>query len=182
MSRKLSIAVGAIVIVVLLMVAVGVMATDHSNPPVTYEINWDSPKTEALARTACYDCHSNETVWPWYSYIAPFSLFTGKHVVDGRQKLNFSTGRGVEAREMIQQIQRGTMPETSYILFHPEANLSQADKDALIAGLEATFPGGRGEGEGFNNRNGANSQPSATLTVPNAASIGSQPGSDSDND
>ena len=51
---------------------------DHSNPPVTAEPNWDSPETRALFKRACFDCHSNETVWPWYAYVAPFSWWTIK--------------------------------------------------------------------------------------------------------
>ena len=109
-------------------------------------------------------------------------MLTGNHVVDGRKKLNFSTGHGLNGREMVEQIQRGTMPETSYLLMHPAANLSQADRDALIAGLEATFPGGRGERDGFNNRDGGNALPSATLTAPNDTSTVIPPASDGDTD
>lgn len=62
----------------------------RSNPPVTREVQWDSTQIRALAQRACFDCHSNETVWPWYSYIAPISLRVADHVQEGRQKLNFS--------------------------------------------------------------------------------------------
>lgn len=67
------------------------------NPPVTYTVQWDSPETEALVRQACYDCHSNETAWLWYLYIAPVSWLVAKDVREGCAAMNFSTGREVES-------------------------------------------------------------------------------------
>ena len=53
---------------------------DHTNPPVVAEPAWDSPETRAFAVTACFDCHSNQTVWPWYSNIAPVSWLVQRDV------------------------------------------------------------------------------------------------------
>ena len=111
------------------------------NPPVTYAIKWDSPETEQLARAACFDCHSNETRAMWYSNIAPVSWLVNKDINEGRQKLNFSTGRHIEGDEMIEQIQRGKMPPDIYVPMHPEANLTAGQKQQLIDGLQATFGG-----------------------------------------
>ncbi|HEY5270864.1 MAG TPA: heme-binding domain-containing protein, partial [Anaerolineales bacterium] len=61
-----------------------------NNPPVTSEPLWDSPQTRALAKRACFDCHSNETVWPWYSYVAPVSWLVYNDTMQGRRRLNFS--------------------------------------------------------------------------------------------
>ena len=63
---------------------------DHSNPPVMEEPTWDSPQTRAIVKRACFDCHSNETVWPWYSNIAPASWLVYRDVSEGREHLNFS--------------------------------------------------------------------------------------------
>ena len=63
---------------------------DHTNPPVTQGPKWDSPETEKLMRGACMDCHSDETVWPWYSNVAPVSWLVQKDVVQGRAYLNVS--------------------------------------------------------------------------------------------
>jgi len=116
----------------------------RTNPPVTFQINWDSPETERLMRAACYDCHSHETVWPWYSNIAPISWLVAKDVNEARRAMNLSTGRGeIEAEEMIEQIERGDMPLPIYVIMHPEANLSEAQKQALIAGIQASL--GRGQ-------------------------------------
>src|SRR5215831_3235209 len=63
---------------------------EHTNPPVTQEPAWDSPGTRELAKRACFDCHSNETVWPWYSRVAPVSWLTQRDVNGGRRHVNFS--------------------------------------------------------------------------------------------
>src|SRR5690242_6290427 len=63
---------------------------DHTNPSHNVEPKWDKPATRALARRACFDCHSNKTVWPWYSHVAPVSWLVMKDVVDGRHEMNFS--------------------------------------------------------------------------------------------
>jgi hypothetical protein len=120
----------------------------HSNPQVTQEPSWDSAETRALARRACYDCHSNETVWPWYSHIAPLSWLIQQHVDDGRAHLNFSEwGRGEqEAEEAAETLREGEMPLPSYLLTHPAARLSAAEREALIRGLTATL-GGHAESE-----------------------------------
>jgi hypothetical protein len=63
---------------------------DHTNPPITGEPTWDAPETRALAKQACFDCHSNETEWPAYASIAPASWLVQRDVNDGRAVLNFS--------------------------------------------------------------------------------------------
>jgi glutaredoxin len=75
---------------VVLLILIQFIPVAHTNPPVTREIQWDSLQTRALAQRACFDCHSNETVWPWYAYVAPVSWRIANHVYDGRRRLNFS--------------------------------------------------------------------------------------------
>ena len=62
----------------------------HDNPPRRIEPRWASGAIRDLAVRACYDCHSNETVWPWYSYVAPMSWLIRKDIDEGRADLNFS--------------------------------------------------------------------------------------------
>jgi len=62
----------------------------HTNPPATGEPPWNSPQTRELIRRACFDCHSNGTVWPWYSNIAPVSWLVRRDVNGGRSHLNFT--------------------------------------------------------------------------------------------
>jgi cytochrome c551/c552 len=114
----------------------------HSNPPVTGEPAWDSPRTEELVRRACFDCHSNETVWPWYSNVAPMSWVLTLHIDDGRDELNFSewgVRRNDAATEAAETVRDGEMPTWDYALAHPEARLSASEKRELIDGLVATF-------------------------------------------
>src|SRR5512146_457173 len=106
---------------------------DHTNPPVRAEPAWDSPQTRALAVRACYDCHSNQTTWPWYSNVAPVSWLIQRDVDSGRRHLNYSTWNQPQRREgnAARQVQRGEMPPGYYVIIHPTAALSPAEKQAL---------------------------------------------------
>ena len=110
---------------------------EHTNPPAVGEPAWDTPETKTLAARACYDCHSNETVWPWYSNIAPASWLIQRDVDEGRRKLNFSEWhrRQKKAHESAKTVQKGSMPPWYY----PWAKLSSAERQALIQGLEVTL-------------------------------------------
>jgi hypothetical protein len=125
----------------LLLIQLVPYGRDHTNPAVVSEPAWDSPATRATAVMACFDCHSNQTVWPWYSNIAPISWLVQHDVDEGRKHLNFSTwaaGQGAEAPAMVES---DKMPPFQYMLAHPEARLSEADKAAFIEGLTATLNG-----------------------------------------
>jgi hypothetical protein len=114
---------------------------NHTNPPVTKEPAWDSPRTRALAVRACYDCHSNETKWLWYSNIAPVSWLVQRDVDSGRSALNFSEWdkpQDVSAGDIAEAI-RGGMPPWFYTLIHRNAALNATEKNQLISGLNATF-------------------------------------------
>ena len=143
--------VGFIVLIALIQF----VPTQHSNPPAADPVVFADPNAEAIAKRACYDCHSNQTVWPWYSYIAPFSWYSVNHVEEGRARLNFSDvaatlaqprrGRGDEAdeqttvaelaEESAETINKNEMPPSYYTLIHTDAILSATDKEALIAGI-----------------------------------------------
>jgi hypothetical protein len=112
---------------------------NHANPPIIHEPNWDSAQTERMVQQACADCHSNETVWPWYTNVAPVSWLVQKDVIEGRKKLNFSQwglgGEGEEVEELAEVIREGKMPPASYLMLHPDARLSDAEKQQLVQGL-----------------------------------------------
>lgn len=116
----------------------------RTNPPLRREPAWDSPQTRALAVRACYDCHSNETVWPWYSYVAPVSWLIQRDVEEGRRAVNYSEWDRPqeEAAESAKSVRKGSMPPWYYSAIRPKARLSADEREALIRGLEATF--GRG--------------------------------------
>ena len=139
---------------------------NHTNPPVITETNWDSQQTRDLFFRACADCHSNETTWPWYSNIAPVSWLVQRDVEEGRQNFNISAptergefgeggergeaGEGSEGRRGEHDdspgglIRSGEMPMPIYLITHPEARLTDAEKQQLIDGLNATFGGEEG--------------------------------------
>ncbi len=114
----------------------------HTNPPVIGEPAWSSPETRQLMVNACFGCHSNEVEWPWYSNVAPISWLVTRHVDEGRDEVNYSeftVDRG-EAEETIEVIREGSMPPSYYTVFglHPEARLTEAEIDRLVAGLRLT--------------------------------------------
>lgn len=123
----------------------GIQAIPHgrnrTNPPMHVEPAWDSAQTRELAVRACFDCHSNQTAWPWYAHIAPFSWLVQNDVDEGRKKLNFSewTHSQEHAGQAAKMVREGTMPLWRYIAFNPQANLSPTETQALIQGLAATF-------------------------------------------
>ena len=88
----------------------------HSNPPVSADAPWPNAEAERLARSACYDCHSNETDWPVYSYVAPFSWLVRSDVESGRDELNFSEWDrdDGEADDAADEIEDGSMPPHQY--------------------------------------------------------------------
>jgi hypothetical protein len=114
---------------------------DHENPPVIAEPAWDSPQTRELFFRACKDCHSHETNWPWYASIAPISWMMQYDIDEGRSHFNVSRwGQGKQdADEAAGMLRKGEMPPWFYLPAHPEAQLTDAEKQALIAGFVATF-------------------------------------------
>jgi cytochrome c551/c552 len=133
-----------IIIIILVIGFIGFAAlqlvpVDRSNPPVVSEPQWDSPQTRALAERACFDCHSNQTKWPWYAYVAPVSWLVAHDVEEGRANMNLSEWTPGEQNETGRVIKRGIMPPSQYLMMHPEARLTDAEKQALIDGLAASL-------------------------------------------
>ena len=109
----------------------------RDNPPAEGEIS-APPAVQALLKRSCYDCHSNQTRWPWYARIAPVSWLVAHDVHEGREHLNFSTwGRysADERREHVEEIrenvEEGEMPLWFYLPLHPEAKLTAADVERI---------------------------------------------------
>ncbi len=130
---------------------------NHKNPAVTGTPNWDSPRTQELFDRACKDCHSNNTVWPWYSSIAPVSWLTQIDVNLGREAFNVSEwGRPTEneGEKAAGEVREGKMPMFIYLPAHPAAKLSVTEKDELVKGLVATFgdESVKGKGKGAEKR------------------------------
>jgi hypothetical protein len=187
-------------ILAVFFIAIQLITVNRSNPPVTTQLNWDSPQTKTLAYRACMDCHSNETTWPWYAYVAPSSWLIYYDVERGRSELNLSTydpaavetrvnpfgqrpgdlayqlgqilSEGGQQREprgaggpppggqfprpapgqgqgqfpafslsdrLTENIQNNRMPPDKYLLLHPTAKLTTAERQQLLQGLSQTL-------------------------------------------
>ncbi len=138
MRRLLLFVAGGLVAIALLIQLIP-YGHDHTNPPVVTEPQWNSPATRALAQRACFDCHSNQTVWPWYSNIAPVSWLVYGDVQEGRQRLNFSDWTRPEGQyvdEFKEVYYERNMPPANYLLLHPSAKLTEAEWKQLFDGLE----------------------------------------------
>ncbi len=133
-NYKLILIIVGVVIVVLQLIPI-----ERNNPPIQTQINWDSEFTKATFYKACADCHSNETKWPWYSYIAPISYLISYDVTTGRYHFNISEINDDERDEAAREVRKGAMPMAVYLPLHSEANLNEADKLKFIEGLIKTF-------------------------------------------
>jgi hypothetical protein len=113
----------------------------RANPPVVAEPAWDSPRTRELAKRACFDCHSNETRWPWYAKVAPMSWAMERDVTAGRSVMNFSEWNRhyVMSSEAHHAVLRADMPLKTYLVLHDDAKLTHDEKVELANGLKATF-------------------------------------------
>ena len=114
---------------------------DHANPPRTQEPKWDSPRMRQTFMRVCKDCHSNETVWPWYSNVAPLSWLAQYDVDEGRSEFNVSEwGRAKnKGNEAASEVREGDMPPWYYLPPHPEARLTKAEREEFVRGLVLTF-------------------------------------------
>jgi len=124
-----------------LLLLAQLIPVERTNGPVEVDAGAPAP-VGAILKRACYDCHSNETVWPGYSRVAPVSWLVAHDVHEGRRELNFSTWGRYDAAlrkkkldKAAEEVSDGDMPPVYYVWMHPEARLSAADK----AGLKAWF-------------------------------------------
>lgn len=135
--------------VLLIVAAVLVLAQavpyghDHVNPPVRRDAPWPTVEARELAVRACYGCHSNATIWPWYSHVAPVSWLVAADVDEGREHLNFSEWDRPQrhARDAAHEVQEGEMPPGIYLLGHPEARLDRTQRAALVDALNQLSKG-----------------------------------------
>lgn len=116
---------------------------DRTNPPIvqveTLEATTDVPDNVAqILKRSCNDCHSNQTIYPWYSNLTPFSWLLKNHIDEGRAELNFSVWNTYDAKkksrkldEICDQVSSGEMPHSQYLWIHRDAILSDDDKKLL---------------------------------------------------
>jgi hypothetical protein len=149
-----------LVLLVLVAVAIQFIRPDRNNPKVNpaedlVAVANPPAEVQSILKNACYDCHSNESVWPWYTNITPVNWFVANHIKEGREKLNFSTFGSLSAAERsealgeaAETIQEGEMPLESYTLLHPEAKLNATQRQTLLNWLQANGEQEGGAGNG----------------------------------
>lgn len=135
-----------LIVVVGLFIVLQLIPLNQTNPPVIQDASAPSD-IKTILQTSCYDCHSNETAWPWYSRIAPGSFLITRDVVEGRKHLNFSEFSDLDAfdstdiaDEIIEVLDEGEMPILPYLLLHPGASLSDSQVEALQGWAESLYP------------------------------------------
>ncbi len=133
-----------LIIFIIILIVLQLIPVDKSNPPIDESIALKAPQeVESILKKACYDCHSNETKWPFYANIAPLSFSISSHVKDGRKALNFSEWKNIEPKIKTKRIQRaikttknGMMPLSTYLWLHEEAKLTKEEKRVLTTWLK----------------------------------------------
>jgi len=132
-------------------IAIQLVPVSRTNPPVEGDFR-GSTEVVSVLRRACYDCHSNQTVWPWYSRVAPVSWVIAHDVTEGRAELNFSTWDQLSTekqakamKESWKEVAEGEMPTWYYVVLHPEARLSANDQSVLQAWSGSPAAGEKGE-------------------------------------
>jgi cytochrome c551/c552 len=138
-----------VIAVAVIFVGIQFIRPARTNPvidqPQTMEAHVQmSPEVSAILARSCNDCHSNKTVWPWYTNVAPVSWWLSNHVNEGRHELNMSEWGRLprdrqerKLRQMCDEVTDGMMPLSSYLPMHPAARLSEQDKKTLCDWTDA---------------------------------------------
>lgn len=121
-------------------------AVESDNPGDIVLNGLASEEISTMLKTSCYSCHSNETVYPWYSYVAPSSWLVAKDVREGREELNFSTWEEYDMMkklgkldDIVAEVKEGKMPMEIYTLIHPSAKIDEAQRAKIVTWAEETM-------------------------------------------
>ena len=126
------------------LVAIQFFQIDKTNPVADEKLDFlvmnnTSPEIATQIKASCYDCHSNQSVYPAYTYVQPVGWFVKNHIEEGKEHLNFSEFGNYSAKkqahkleESYEMIEKGEMPLSSYTIIHKEAVLDEAQQTALI--------------------------------------------------
>jgi hypothetical protein len=129
--------------IVILLGGMQFFRINKENPVVNHEDDFIiimNPPAEVqnILRASCYDCHSNESSYPWYSNIAPVSWWVKDHINEAREELNFSEWGTYDAKrkdhkleECAEEVEEGEMPLESYLIMHGDAELSESQRELL---------------------------------------------------
>lgn len=126
-----------VLIVVLLFLVIQFIPVKRDNPPVAADMS-DNEPVKAIFQKSCYDCHSNVTNWPWYSYVAPVSWLVAFDVHKGREYINFSDWSNLKPKQINYykeniwyEINNNKMPIKPYLIIHPDAKISETERELI---------------------------------------------------
>jgi len=149
MKKILRVLKWMVIVLVALFLVIQFIRPARTNPPVDesqtiFGRTQMTPQVSAILERSCRDCHSNKTVWPWYTNVAPISWWLSNHINEGRQNLNLSEWGKLppdrqdrKLRQICDEVSDGMMPLSSYVPMHPQAKLSAEDKKILCDWTEA---------------------------------------------
>jgi hypothetical protein len=128
-----------IIVLILILLVIQTIRVERVNPPVQSDFE-AKLEIKTLIRGACYNCHSNQTVWPWYSYVAPASWFVAHDVREGRENLNFSEWGALNAKsqgrtlaKIAHKVIEGEMPPWHYTVVHRQGSLTMTNRAQIWA-------------------------------------------------
>ena len=137
-KRQILIATAAILVIMQCIRPEKNLGLADTSTDITHSVKV-SPEIKNILEKSCYDCHSNHTEYPWYSNIQPMASWLAHHVEEGKEELNFSEfdtyrfrRKKHKLQEVIEQINEGKMPMSSYTIVHSDAKLSEEQKTALL--------------------------------------------------
>ncbi|MFV0337444.1 MAG: heme-binding domain-containing protein [Chthoniobacterales bacterium] len=124
-----------LLLAVVVFIGIQLIPVNRTNPPVISDVD-APPAVKEILQRSCYDCHSNETKWPWYSYVAPVSWLVSHDVEEGREELNFSDWQSFAKKkklrkEIVEEIEEGKMPMPIYLITHRDAKVSKEQLDVI---------------------------------------------------
>ena len=135
------------IVAAFVFLTIQLIPVSRTNPPITQDVA-APPDVEMVLRRGCYDCHSNETRWPWYAHLAPVSWLVIHDVNRGRRQVNFSTwdkysddpGTVIRKLKGIAKMSgNGKMPLWYYLAEHPTARLTRADRELVARWVSGTI-------------------------------------------
>lgn len=136
-------------VIVVVLVIIQFFTIDKSTSPVDttkdfLNVTQAPVEVAEIIKTSCYDCHSNQTNYPWYTNIAPVSWWIEHHIEEGKEHLNFSNWSAYSAKkadhkleEFYEEVEEGEMPLKSYTILHGYAKLSEKEKELLISWVKS---------------------------------------------
>jgi len=133
----------ALLVLFVLLVLIQFYPVDRENPAASAPIE-APPAVMEILRTSCFDCHSNETIWPWYAYVSPASILVSHDVEEGREHINFSEWGTYDAErkehtleEIAEEVEEGEMPLWFYTPLHSGSDLTDEELKTLLSWAEA---------------------------------------------